>query len=892
MLPILTHVDAKHRSEAVAPRVEYEVYLHLQKGTHFNGLLQARFTLRQTGNLFLDFSGTAPLTLQINDNAPLDLRVESAALYKKPKLHLPADQLVVGANVLRVKFDNQYNKGHFGNKGLVPFTSSDDLQYLYTQTEPFQLNHIIPVFDQPDLKATFRLQLLHPSDWTALSNTSPVRFHADHSRHLDDRQTLSGFDKLVLDECAGDFEHESQSLSVFGRTPLLSTYLFCLAAGPFAQIELAPSERLRGIPMRFFCRQQKARHGLEQYRYMFEALTKAIVFFEAFFGIEFPFAKWDFVMCPVFDHGAMEYPGCVTFNEASHMSDSETVPVAAKTESTRVIIHELAHMWFGNLVTMKWWDGLWLNESFAEFSAILCFSRIAPSLSYSVTDVQVYANVRKDWGYMDDSRSTTHPIVCPVPDTARALAIFDGITYSKGFAVLTQFYHLVGHQRISGNLKNYFTEFRWGNTETKDLFRHLAQGVSEINVHKWFEVWLTTSGTNCIQAQWGPTTPGGQTMALLQYPLLPKHQQLRMHYFELGFFDADAKLVTSDKVLLGAQPVTELRMKNCGYRALLPNCTDIDFLQIDLDPFSADFFVDNFWRLESKLHVMLVVKSLRRSLLSVQLSPLRFCDSLMKLLATRPAWQEVTKHIPRMISECVPWIPAAIRRACESRIFALMLEIVRKTDERAVLDLLKPYLLMYAGGPQEALVVAELLDEGHPLRQKLNIMKRDEAIIHRQMTHNESLYPKLREIYESKVPDSAFRYNLKFMEAATAGPGERLRLWEEEFFNAKHKMTYSELESGLRGFASSRAEKAHFRGRFFGDLVKLMMLEKSSSRLNLLLNFLAPTLDEDADVVSKLQAFGKQLSSATCLKVVENKIQKIRKRERMYANMQRNALKI
>ena len=352
MHPALTHQEALHRSTAIASPVEYDVYLNLRKGPRYNGLVQVRFTLRDTEAIFLDFTGRTPLSLQVNNSLPLDLGKDATALYECPKLRLPAGQLVIGPNVVRVKFENDYS---LKSVGLNTFTDSDGDQYVYTHTEPFHQNWVMPLFDQPDLKATCRYHLLHPEDWTAVSNTSPTQHHKLHAEYLGSHVAKSEFEKLVVAEFReSDFQGGSKSVSVFRRTRLLSTYLFCLVAGPFAKLELPADEQLRGMPMRFFCRRQRAESGLEKYRFMFEVLAKGILFFEDLFGVELPFAKWDFVMCPRYDCTAMEYPGCVTFNEEAVMSDAGDVPIASKTHTSSVILHELAHMWFGNLVTMAW----------------------------------------------------------------------------------------------------------------------------------------------------------------------------------------------------------------------------------------------------------------------------------------------------------------------------------------------------------------------------------------------------------------------------------------------------------------------------------------------------------------------------------------------------------
>ena len=258
-----------------------------------------------------------------------------------------------------------------------------------------------------------------------------------------------------------------------------------------------------------------------------------------------------------------------------------------------------------------------------------------------MTDVEVFTNKSKDWGYRDDAKPTTHAIVSEVRDTNRPVSIFDGITYSKGFSVLRQFYHIVGHERFAENMRNYFGEFQWRNARTPDLIRHLANGVAELDVPEWFESWIETSGTNRVRARWDPSAQGSQTMALLQSPLLPKHDRLRVHYLELAFFDADAAVATSTRVILKDQSETQVPIDNQGFRAVLPNSSDCGFIRVDLDDHSAEFLAANLWKVQSKLHVMMVLKILQRRAGDGRMPYAAFCGVCLKLLTSRVSWLEV-----------------------------------------------------------------------------------------------------------------------------------------------------------------------------------------------------------------------------------------------------------
>lgn len=250
----------------------------------------------------------------------------------------------------------------------------------------------------------------------------------------------------------------------FKPTLKLSTYLNNIMAGPYHKIE-APEELChRGIPMAIYCRQNMAVYAEASKVYVFEAHARGIEFYEKFFNFEYSFSKCDAIFCCNFTVGAMEYPGAITYNESIYLKKKTELSRFEISNRTRVILHELAHMWFGNTVTMKWWNDLWLNESFADFSCFQAWEGITSKLSFEVSNGWVAFLSRKGWAFLEDQQRTTHPIAAVVPDTTKADDIFDGITYPKGAMVLRQLMILVTTEVFSKALGDYFQEFAFKNT--------------------------------------------------------------------------------------------------------------------------------------------------------------------------------------------------------------------------------------------------------------------------------------------------------------------------------------------------------------------------------------------------------------------------------------------
>ena len=342
-------------------------------------------------------------------------------------------------------------------EGLHRFVDPvDDAVYLYTQYEPADARRVFANFEQPDIKAPFVFEVTAPEDWEVLSNRTGTR---------------------------------SGATVAFEPTLPISTYITAIAAGPYHRAESVWTRGDLTVPLAALCRASLSEHFDPDD--IFEITKQGLDFYHDTFDYPYPFGKYDQIFVPEYNLGAMENPGLVTFTEAYVFRSAATE--AQYEQRANTILHEMAHMWFGDLVTMEWWDDLWLKESFADF-----MGSYTSAHATRFTDAWVsFANRRKAWAYLQDQLPTTHPIVADIPDLEAAKLNFDGITYAKGASVLKQLAAYVGEDAFFEASRRYFAEFAYGNTTLADLLTH-ASAASGRNLDDWAAAWLQTSGVSTL----------------------------------------------------------------------------------------------------------------------------------------------------------------------------------------------------------------------------------------------------------------------------------------------------------------------------------------------------------------------------------------------------------
>ncbi len=372
---------------------------------------------------------------------------------------LPA-ALLAPTTEVEVVYESEYDRGGDGFHHFVD--PEDGAEYTYTNFEPFEAHRLFPCFDQPDLKGTYALTVRAPAEWAVIAN-APV---------------------AAATPIAGDRrEHR------FAATPPISTYLVALIAGPYTGVRALH----RGTPLGIWTRRSLARF-LDADE-VFAVTKQGLDYYAALFDHPFPFAKYDQIFVPEFNSGAMENVGAVTFSESYVFRDPPTD--TQRLARAETVLHELAHMWFGDLATMRWWDDLWLNESFATYVSNLC---LAEATRFAGAWRAFHADMKR-WGYQADARSTTHPISGLVPDTDATFYNFDGITYGKGASVIKQLVAEIGHDAFRAGLRTYFRRHAWGNATLADFLAALEDGAGR-SLGEWSRRWLETASLNTIQASW------------------------------------------------------------------------------------------------------------------------------------------------------------------------------------------------------------------------------------------------------------------------------------------------------------------------------------------------------------------------------------------------------
>jgi aminopeptidase N len=454
-------------------------------------------------------------------------------------------------NVLVVDADCLYSNT---GEGLHRFVDPVDGEvYLYSQFETADAKRVFACFDQPDLKATFDIMVTAPLNWRVISNGATGHVHGVGDAH----------------------QH------TFVTTPRMSTYLVALIAGPYAHWTDTYSDEHGDIPLGLYCRKSLAEF-MDDDR-LFTQTKQGFGFYHNNFGVPYAFGKYDQLFVPEFNAGAMENAGAVTFLE-DYVFRSK-VTRASYERRAETVLHEMAHMWFGDLVTMQWWDDLWLNESFATFASVLCQAEATEFTEAWTT----FANVEKSWAYRQDQLPSTHPVAADIPDLAAVEVNFDGITYAKGASVLKQLVAYVGLEEFLAGLRDYFRDHAFGNATFGDLLGALEKA-SGRDLSGWGKQWLKTTGLNTLRADFDLDSDGRFTRFMIdQSGAKPGAGETRVHRLAVGIYDDDGsgKLVRIHREELDVEgPTTEVPALQGVSRGklILVNDDDLTYCSLRLDP--------------------------------------------------------------------------------------------------------------------------------------------------------------------------------------------------------------------------------------------------------------------------------------------------------------------
>ena len=553
----LTRDEARERASHIMVE-SYQVELDLTgPGPEFESVTAIRFSSARPGaSTFVELTGPAVTQITLNGQS-----VDIGA-FGSDRIVLPG---LAAVNELRVLAQCAYSRT---GEGLHRFTDpADGGVYLHTDFETFDAHRVFACFDQPDLKASFEFTVLVPDGWKVISNAAP--------------------------DAAGEPAAPGTTRWHFPPTPVMPTYITAIAAGPYAE---ATSEH-DGIPLGIYCRQSLARY-LDADE-IFDITRRGFDYFHGAFGVRYPFGKYDQLFAPEYKSGAMENAGAVILTEdyifRSRVTDTR------REDRADTILHEMAHMWFGDLVTMRWWDDLWLNESFASWSAAAALTDATRWTQAWTSFVQGW----KTWAYRQDQLPSTHPVAADIPDIEAVEVNFDGITYAKGASVLKQLVAYVGQDQFLTGVRDYFGRHAFGNATLADLLVSLEQA-SGRDLASWSRSWLETAGVNTLR----PSYELGSDGQFAEFSVLQDapagHPELRPHRIAIGLYDraGTSQLTRRRRVELdiagAATAVPELTGEKLP-DLILVNDDDLTYAKIRLDAHSLRTAITSIADLDDQL---------------------------------------------------------------------------------------------------------------------------------------------------------------------------------------------------------------------------------------------------------------------------------------------------
>ncbi|MEU9604217.1 aminopeptidase N [Streptomyces sp. NPDC048057] len=652
-MPVLTRDEAQTRAQLLDVH-RYTIGLDLTTGTEgaegtgaaaadtgsgaadapgaetFGSRTVIHFTARAAGDTFVEVKPAELLSITL-DGTPLDVAALDDNRY-------PLTGLTAGEHELVVEARMRYSRT---GEGMHRFTDPVDGEtYVYTQLFLDDVERVFPSFNQPDLKAVFEVAVTAPRDWTVLGNG------------------------IATDDGDGTWS--------LAPTPPLATYFVAVAAGPFHSVRTEHA----GLPFGLHCRRSLAHHLDEDADELFEITRQCFDRYHEKFEEPYPFDSYDQAFVPEFNAGAMENPGLVVFRD-------EFVFRSAVTETERqtramVVSHEMAHMWFGDLVTLAWWDDIWLNESFAEYMG---YQVLSEATRFTDTWVDFAAN-RKSWGYDADQRPSTHPVAPAtdaVPDTASALLNFDGISYAKGASALRQLVTWLGEKDFLAGINIHFARHKFGNATLADFIDSLAQATDR-DVHAWAESWLRTDGVDTLRPV---LTDGGGS-----WSLEVARQGSRPHRISVAAYDTDPvdpdRLVPRGRFEVDVPSVGAAAEPQPGRRPSLVvlNENDTTYAKVRFDTSSWDTVVRSLSCVPDPLTRAVVWNAARDMVRDGELAPTAYLE-LARAHLPRESDLAVVQGVLAFANHQIAerYLPEEERSAALGTIRAVCRDILRRTED-------------------------------------------------------------------------------------------------------------------------------------------------------------------------------------------------------------------
>ena len=642
----LTRLEATDRSATVHTR-SYDVTLDLTRGeTVFGSSTTVRFTSTQGSSTFIDLIAPVVHSISLNGRA-----LDPAEVYADSRITLTG---LAADNELVVVADCAYM--HTG-EGLHRFTDpADGETYLYSQFEVPDSRRVFAVFEQPDLKASFTFTVTTPSSWTVLSNSpTPEPTPTEDSDGSGDAHTFA-----------------------FAPTEPMSSYVTAIVAGPYvgATDEYVASDG-RTVPLGVYCRKSLVEHM--DSAEILDLTKRGFAYYENLFATPYAFTKYDQIFVPEFNAGAMENAGCVT-----HRDDYifRSRPVEARVERRAVtILHELAHMWFGDMVTMTWWNDLWLNESFAEFTSTLATAEITRWDQAWTT----FQTLEKSWAYNQDQLSSTHPVAAEINDLHDVEVNFDGITYAKGASVLAALVGYVGRENFFAGIQRYLAAHAYSNAELGDLLREL-EAVSGRDLSSWTRLWLQEAGVTTLRLEVVTDADGVITQAAVRQEIpADSPASLRPHRVAIGSYSptgqgADTHLERTNRIELDVDgELTQVPELVGAKRAdvLVLNDDDLTYAKVRLDEESLSHGLTHIEAFAESLPRSIVLASAWDMVRDGELAASHFLKAALQALDVEEHSSVIQGLLGRITTCLSAFLPPAVRRDLAPGTADRLLELAR-----------------------------------------------------------------------------------------------------------------------------------------------------------------------------------------------------------------------
>ncbi|PJZ69266.1 aminopeptidase N [Leptospira perolatii] len=772
---VLTQQEAMIRSKIISD-VNYSIQIELEKNSsEYKGdtTLHFIYSGNAKGSLKIDFVSKQVELVWLNG------KEEKKFEKQESHLLLPSEGLIQGTNELRIKYRNSFDTT---GSGFHKFQDPSDLaEYMHTDFEPFEAHRLFPAFDQPDLKATYQLEVRGPKDWVYIHNTMPSK-----EEDLDsDRKRIQ-----------------------FAPTKKFSTYLFALIVGPYAIWE----DNANGIPLRILCRK-----SLSQYmdaKNIFAITKEAFSFLQDYFKVKYPYKKYDQIFVPEFNMGAMENVGAVTFSENYIFRGPRIYSEYLNRANT--IYHEMVHMWFGNLVTMKWWNDLWLNESFADY-----LSYYSMSHGKLFSDALEHFYVREEWAYREDQLSTTHPIAGKAENTIEAISNFDGISYSKGASVLRQLMYYVGEEKFREAMNIYFGRHAEKNTVLSDFLNCMSE-VSGIDVRGWSQEWLETTGVNTL------LTSQKNRKLFIRQNGSDQNGLLRTHALQTTLYsevEGNLKEVWRKRLVIkGGETLLEEDIKIGEKDLLLLNTEDYAYAKTYLQKSTIPLLRKSLHTLPDRFARRIVWGSLWQMVRDAEISPLVFLDLVFEQGLKEQDLSVRNSHIlSKALSIISNYLPETEKQKWSTKLNSVAKENLKKTGNGEQELILWFRILENTSREKEQLGYLKDLLLGKQNIEGLHIdQERRWTIIARLSAYGDTESSQL--IAEEEKRDKSDLGIKKGFFARVSAPDKTVKeeAWRR-FQNPGEKDSTDMLRFGMRGFQWDHQKEllSSYVDRFFSEVVQV-----------------------------------------------------------------------